>query len=152
MAHRPLPVFYQVSPDDVQDLSGPFKRDFDDHKDIYTYNRVDGWIKAMQAVADLAGWHLERHRLFKLTKLLTVLVVVYIQVIVKKDKRQLIVKCLAVKNNRMLLIEVDSQCDVPFSFVYEDGKVIASVRKVLTSDFIRELVTRKPGEGQMCKR
>ncbi|CAI0421453.1 unnamed protein product [Linum tenue] len=62
MAHRPLPVFYQVSPEDVQYLSGPFKRDFDDHKDIYTYNRVDGWIKAMQAVADLAGWHLERHR------------------------------------------------------------------------------------------
>ncbi|CAI0628509.1 unnamed protein product [Linum tenue] len=52
--HVAIPIFYHLSPNDV--VSGCYKEDLDRHKRDFTYERVDGWIRALAWVAGVAGW------------------------------------------------------------------------------------------------
>ncbi|CAI0543677.1 unnamed protein product [Linum tenue] len=52
--HVAIPIFYHLSPNDV--VSGCYKEDLDRHKRDFTYERVDGWIRALAWVAGIAGW------------------------------------------------------------------------------------------------
>ncbi|CAI0628506.1 unnamed protein product [Linum tenue] len=51
--HVAIPIFYHLSPEEV---SGCYKEDLDRHKRSFTYERVDGWIRALAWVAGIAGW------------------------------------------------------------------------------------------------
>ncbi|CAL1377126.1 unnamed protein product [Linum trigynum] len=62
--HQAFPVFYRLTPDDVVDhmWSGCYKDDFDRHKRVYSYERVDSWSHALTDIADIAGWVLPSDR------------------------------------------------------------------------------------------
>ncbi|CAL1414237.1 unnamed protein product [Linum trigynum] len=51
--HVAIPIFYHLSPEEV---SGCYKEDLDRHKRRFTYERVDGWIRALAWIAGIAGW------------------------------------------------------------------------------------------------
>ncbi|CAL1414239.1 unnamed protein product [Linum trigynum] len=51
--HVAIPIFYHLSPEDV---SGCYEEDMDRHKRRFTYERVDGWIRALAWIAGIAGW------------------------------------------------------------------------------------------------
>ncbi|CAI0428662.1 unnamed protein product [Linum tenue] len=55
---------YKVSPDDdVADpaSSGIYKADFDRHKRMYSYERVNGWIHALRSISHISGWVIDDH-------------------------------------------------------------------------------------------
>ncbi|CAI0421342.1 unnamed protein product [Linum tenue] len=62
--HQAFPVFYRLTPDDVVDhmWSGCYKDDFDRHKRVFSYERVDSWSRALTDIADIAGWVLPSDR------------------------------------------------------------------------------------------
>ncbi|CAL1377982.1 unnamed protein product [Linum trigynum] len=62
--HQPFPVFYKLSPNDVVDhqSSGCYKDDFDRHKRVYSYERVESWSHALTSIADISGWVLHSER------------------------------------------------------------------------------------------
>ncbi|CAI0551290.1 unnamed protein product [Linum tenue] len=51
---RIFPIFYHVTPEDVS--SGCYEDDFDQHKRRYTYERVDGWLRALAWIVGISGW------------------------------------------------------------------------------------------------
>ncbi|CAI0627860.1 unnamed protein product [Linum tenue] len=55
--HRPFPVFYNLSPDDVAD-----HRSSASHKRRYSYERVEGWSHALTSIAQISGWVLSTDR------------------------------------------------------------------------------------------
>ncbi|CAL1377155.1 unnamed protein product [Linum trigynum] len=129
MAHLPLPVFYLVSPEDVQDQSGPFKRDFDKHKDQYTYNRVDSWIRSMQDVADLAGWELKRHSSEAET--------------VERIVNQ-VVEAIHSSTKEKKHPPAKNHVAAPAASPPAGGKVdAASMRRLLNTEFVRELEIKR---------
>ncbi|KAJ4713855.1 NBS-like putative resistance protein [Melia azedarach] len=61
MGQTVLPVFYNVSPSEVRNQMGSFKKAFADHEKIFRDNmeRVQNWRVAMTEIANLSGWHLQ---------------------------------------------------------------------------------------------
>ncbi|CAL1414243.1 unnamed protein product [Linum trigynum] len=51
--HVAIPIFYHLSPEEV---SGCYKEDLDRHKRRHTYERVDGWLRALAWIAGISGW------------------------------------------------------------------------------------------------
>ncbi|CAI0476242.1 unnamed protein product [Linum tenue] len=52
-----LPVFYLVTPEDVcLPTAGCFKEQFQAHFADFTYARVQGWIDALSAIGEIAGF------------------------------------------------------------------------------------------------
>ncbi|CAI0543682.1 unnamed protein product [Linum tenue] len=47
-----IPIFYHLP----EELSGCYQKDLDRHKRTHTYERVDGWLRALDWVARIAGW------------------------------------------------------------------------------------------------
>ncbi|CAN7034577.1 unnamed protein product [Brassica rapa subsp. trilocularis] len=56
-----LPVFYKVDPSHVRKQNDHFKKDFDEHKKIFSKEEVQRWRKAMELVGNLAGY-VYKHR------------------------------------------------------------------------------------------
>ncbi|CAL1359051.1 unnamed protein product [Linum trigynum] len=59
MGHQPLPIFYNLSPDQISAPSSPsgyYKHDFDRHKKEYSYERVHSWLHALASIVDISGW------------------------------------------------------------------------------------------------
>lgn len=64
-----VPIFYDVTPDDVS-LKTPVYRGFmAEHKSVYGKDQVDDWEGALQAIAKLKGWEVvnTRYRCFTFT-------------------------------------------------------------------------------------
>ncbi|XP_057990884.1 disease resistance protein RPV1 isoform X2 [Hevea brasiliensis] len=53
-----IPVFYQVDPSHVQDLTGSFKAALDKHRDELKYcvDNVENWSHALTTISKISGW------------------------------------------------------------------------------------------------
>ncbi|CAN0890525.1 Disease resistance-like protein DSC1 [Linum grandiflorum] len=54
--HLAIPVFFHVSPDDVAGQSGVFEEAFKRHGSVFPSRKVNGWKKALAALATTTGW------------------------------------------------------------------------------------------------
>lgn len=51
-----LPVFYQVDPTDVQELTGRFEDAIAQHKQKFSLEKVESWSRALMVTANISGW------------------------------------------------------------------------------------------------
>ncbi|EEF27935.1 transferrin, putative [Ricinus communis] len=58
IGQKVLPVFYQVDPTDVQELTGSFADAFVKHRKEFKHNldKVEKWSQALMEIANLKGW------------------------------------------------------------------------------------------------
>ncbi|KAF8024043.1 hypothetical protein BT93_F1296 [Corymbia citriodora subsp. variegata] len=90
-----IPIFLDVSPDDVEHQTGDFAKSFEDHKKVFNSNTIETWKKVLQQTVEFVGYEQEKINGGKVTALLEI-VVTRVRQLLKKDDQSIIDKLVGI--------------------------------------------------------